>query len=73
MLVTKGLVPGESMYGEKRISVNGGVEDAAGVLGGLDDTSLVQRCCTLVLRLGRVCIKGLISLDVYVLLFALFL
>ncbi|KAF8638644.1 hypothetical protein AX17_002047 [Amanita inopinata Kibby_2008] len=52
MLVTKNLVPGESVYGEKRISVEGGVEGtkieyrvwnpfrsklAAGVLGGLDN------------------------------------
>uniref|UniRef100_A0A0W0FQP2 rRNA 2'-O-methyltransferase fibrillarin n=1 Tax=Moniliophthora roreri TaxID=221103 RepID=A0A0W0FQP2_MONRR len=52
MLVTKNLVPGESVYGEKRISVDGGVDGtkveyrvwnpfrsklAAGVLGGLDD------------------------------------
>ena len=52
MLVTKNLVPGDSVYGEKRISVEGGVEGtkieyrvwnpfrsklAAGVLGGLDD------------------------------------
>lgn len=52
MLVTKNLVPGESVYGEKRISIDGGVEGtkieyrvwnpfrsklAAGVLGGLDD------------------------------------
>ena len=52
MLVTKNLVPGESVYGEKRISIEGGVEGtkteyrvwnpfrsklAAGVLGGLDD------------------------------------
>ncbi|TFK36465.1 Fibrillarin-domain-containing protein [Crucibulum laeve] len=52
MLVTKNLVPGESVYGEKRISVEGGVEGtkteyrvwnpfrsklAAGVLGGMDD------------------------------------
>lgn len=51
MLVTKNIAPGESVYGEKRISVDGGVEDtkveyrvwnpfrsklAAGVLGGLD-------------------------------------
>ena len=51
MLVTKNLVPGESVYGEKRISVEGGVEDtkieyrvwnpfrsklAAGILGGMD-------------------------------------
>lgn len=51
MLVTKNLVPGEAVYGEKRISVEGGVEGtkveyrvwnpfrsklAAGVLGGLD-------------------------------------
>jgi rRNA 2'-O-methyltransferase fibrillarin len=50
--VTKNLVPGESVYGEKRISVDGCVEGtkieyrvwnpfrsklAAGVLGGLDD------------------------------------
>ena len=52
MLVTKNLVPGDSVYGEKRISIDGGVEGtkteyrvwnpfrsklAAGVLGGLDD------------------------------------
>jgi rRNA 2'-O-methyltransferase fibrillarin len=52
VLVTKNLVPGESVYGEKRISIDGGVEGtkieyrvwnpfrsklAAGVLGGLDD------------------------------------
>jgi rRNA 2'-O-methyltransferase fibrillarin len=52
MLVTKNLVPGESVYGEKRISVEGGVDGtkveyrvwnpfrsklAAGVLGGLED------------------------------------
>ncbi|KAJ7021052.1 putative NOP1-fibrillarin [Mycena alexandri] len=52
MLVTKNLVPGESVYGEKRISIEGGVEGtkveyrvwnpfrsklAAGVLGGLDN------------------------------------
>jgi rRNA 2'-O-methyltransferase fibrillarin len=52
MLVTKNLVPGESVYGEKRISIEGGVDGtkveyrvwnpfrsklAAGVLGGLDD------------------------------------
>lgn len=52
MLVTKNIVPGESVYGEKRISVEGGVEGtkveyrvwnpfrsklAAGVLGGMDD------------------------------------
>ena len=52
MLVTKNLVPGESVYGEKRISIESGVEGtkteyrvwnpfrsklAAGVLGGLDD------------------------------------
>jgi fibrillarin-like rRNA methylase len=51
MLVTKNIVPGESVYGEKRISIDGGVEGtkteyrvwnpfrsklAAGVLGGLD-------------------------------------
>ncbi|KAG5644393.1 rRNA 2'-O-methyltransferase fibrillarin 2 [Asterophora parasitica] len=52
MLVTKNLVPGESVYGEKRISIEGDIEGtkteyrvwnpfrsklAAGVLGGLDD------------------------------------
>jgi rRNA 2'-O-methyltransferase fibrillarin len=52
MLVTKNLVPGESVYGEKRISIEGGVDGtkveyrvwnpfrsklAAGVLGGLDN------------------------------------
>lgn len=52
LLVTKNLVPGESVYGEKRITVEGGVDDtkieyrvwnpfrsklAAGVLGGMDD------------------------------------
>lgn len=52
MLVTKNLVPGDSVYGEKRISIDGGVEGtkteyrvwnpfrsklAAGVLGGLDN------------------------------------
>jgi rRNA 2'-O-methyltransferase fibrillarin len=52
LLVTKNLVPGESVYGEKRISIDGGVEGtkteyrvwnpfrsklAAGVLNGLDD------------------------------------
>ena len=52
MLVTKNLVPGESVYGEKRISIESGAEGtkteyrvwnpfrsklAAGVLGGLDD------------------------------------
>ena len=52
MLVTKNLVPGESVYGEKRISIEGDEADtkveyrvwnpfrsklAAGVLGGLDD------------------------------------
>jgi len=52
MLVTKNLVPGESVYGEKRISIDVGGEDgakveyrvwnpfrsklAAGVLGGMD-------------------------------------
>lgn len=51
MLVTKNLVPGESVYGEKRISIEGGEDGAkteyrvwnpfrsklaAGVLGGLD-------------------------------------
>ncbi|KAJ7049464.1 fibrillarin-like protein [Mycena amicta] len=52
MLVTKNLVPGESVYGEKRISIEGGVEGtkieyrvwnpfrsklAAGILSGLDN------------------------------------
>ncbi|KZS99112.1 Fibrillarin [Sistotremastrum niveocremeum HHB9708] len=52
LLVTKNLVPGESVYGEKRISIESGVEGtkteyrvwnpfrsklAAGILGGLDD------------------------------------
>ena len=52
LLVTKNLVPGESVYGEKRITIEGGVDDtkieyrvwnpfrsklAAGVLGGMDD------------------------------------
>ena len=52
MLVTKNFAPGESVYGEKRISIEGGVDGtkveyrvwnpfrsklAAGVLGGLDD------------------------------------
>ena len=52
LLVTKNLVPGESVYGEKRITIEGAVEDtkveyrvwnpfrsklAAGVLGGMDD------------------------------------
>ncbi|KAJ6466979.1 Fibrillarin [Mycena sanguinolenta] len=52
LLVTKNIVPGESVYGEKRISVEGGVEGtkieyrvwnpfrskiAAGVLNGLDN------------------------------------
>ncbi|EKM55120.1 uncharacterized protein PHACADRAFT_255515 [Phanerochaete carnosa HHB-10118-sp] len=51
MLVTKNIVPGESVYGEKRISIDGGVEGtkieyrvwnpfrsklAAGILGGMD-------------------------------------
>ena len=51
LLVTKNLVPGEAVYGEKRISIDGGVDGtkveyrvwnpfrsklAAGVLGGLD-------------------------------------
>ncbi|KAI8982816.1 Fibrillarin-domain-containing protein [Trametes punicea] len=51
LLVTKNLVPGEAVYGEKRISVDGGVDGtkveyrvwnpfrsklAAGILGGLD-------------------------------------
>jgi len=52
LLVTKNIILGESVYGEKRISIEGGVKDtktecrvwnpfrsklAAGVLGGLDD------------------------------------
>ena len=52
LLVTKNIVPGESVYGEKRISIAGAVEGtkveyrvwnpfrsklAAGILGGLDD------------------------------------
>ncbi|KZT71341.1 Fibrillarin-domain-containing protein [Daedalea quercina L-15889] len=52
MLVTKNLVPGEAVYGEKRISIDGGIDGtkveyrvwnpfrsklAAGVLNGLDD------------------------------------
>lgn len=52
LLVTKNIVPGESVYGEKRISIAGDVEGtkveyrvwnpfrsklAAGILGGLDD------------------------------------
>lgn len=52
LLVTKNLVPGESVYGEKRITIEGGVDGtkieyrvwnpfrsklAAGVLGGMDD------------------------------------
>ena len=52
LLVTKNLVPGESVYGEKRITIEGEVEGtkveyrvwnpfrsklAAGVLGGMDD------------------------------------
>lgn len=52
MLVTKNLVPGESVYGEKRISIDGGVDEtkveyrvwnpfrsklAAGILGGVED------------------------------------
>ncbi|KAI6019761.1 Fibrillarin-domain-containing protein [Pisolithus orientalis] len=45
LLVTKNLVPGESVYGEKRITVEGGYRVwnpfrsklAAGVLGGMDD------------------------------------
>jgi len=53
MLVTKNLVPGESVYGEKRISIEGGEDGtikteyrvwnpfrsklAAGILGGLED------------------------------------
>ena len=52
LLVTKNLVPGEAVYGEKRISIDGGVEGtkieyrvwnpfrsklAAGVLSGVDD------------------------------------
>jgi len=57
MLVTKNLVPGESVYGEKRISIESGDEDgakieyrvwnpfrsklAAGVLGGMDKIFIV--------------------------------
>jgi len=57
MLVTKNLVPGESVYGEKRISIEAGGEDgakieyrvwnpfrsklAAGVLGGMDKIFIV--------------------------------
>lgn len=52
MLVTKNIVPGESVYGEKRISIDGGVDGtkieyrvwnpfrsklAAGILGGVED------------------------------------
>ena len=52
MLVTKNLVPGESVYGEKRISIDGGVDGtkieyrvwnpfrsklAAGILGGVEN------------------------------------
>lgn len=52
MLVTKNLVPGESVYGEKRISIDGGVDGtkieyrvwnpfrsklAAGILGGVGE------------------------------------
>jgi rRNA 2'-O-methyltransferase fibrillarin len=50
MLVTRNLVPGESVYGEKRISIDANEEKteyrvwnpfrsklAAGVLGGIDD------------------------------------
>lgn len=52
LLVTKNLVPGESVYGEKRITIEGAAEGtkveyrvwnpfrsklAAGVLGGMDD------------------------------------
>lgn len=52
LLVTRNIVPGESVYGEKRISISGDVEGtkveyrvwnpfrsklAAGILGGLDD------------------------------------
>jgi rRNA 2'-O-methyltransferase fibrillarin len=50
MLVTRNLVPGESVYGEKRISIDAGEEKveyrvwnpfrsklAAGVLGGIDE------------------------------------
>ena len=51
MLVTKNIAPGESVYGEKRITIDGGVDGtkveyrvwnpfrsklAAGVLGGMD-------------------------------------
>ena len=52
MLVTRNLVPGESVYGEKRITIDGGEEEgkieyrvwnpfrsklAAGILGGMDN------------------------------------
>ena len=55
LLVTKNLVPGESVYGEKRISIDGGVDDtkveyrvwnpfrsklAAGILNGMDHVSI---------------------------------
>ena len=55
LLVTKNLVPGEAVYGEKRISIDGGVEGtkveyrvwnpfrsklAAGVLNGLDNIAI---------------------------------
>lgn len=56
MLVTKNLVPGESVYGEKRISIDGGVDAtkieyrvwnpfrsklAAGILGGVENIYIV--------------------------------
>lgn len=56
MLVTRNLVPGESVYGEKRISIDGGEEGqkieyrvwnpfrsklAAGILGGVGDIYIV--------------------------------
>ena len=55
LLVTKNLVPGEAVYGEKRISIDGGVEGtkieyrvwnpfrsklAAGVLNGIDNIGI---------------------------------
>lgn len=56
MLVTRNLVPGDSVYGEKRISIDGGEEGqkieyrvwnpfrsklAAGILGGVGDIYIV--------------------------------
>ena len=69
MLVTKNLVPGESVYGEKRISINVGGEDGAkveyrvwnpfrsklsvGMLGGMDKI-FIGPGCTSAWRAGRV-------------------